>query len=69
MKKSEKILKRMGFDSIESLLNIVKKEIDEEEKQLRNQDNDIYLSEESSPFFEDLENLLDFDFSFLDERR
>ena len=65
----------MGFNSIEELQEELKKVISKQREQLRNQENDKFLSDEEGEdidfsFLEDFElDLpdLDFDFDFLDE--
>ena len=70
--KQMKELHKMGFNSIEELQEELKKVINEQRKQLRNQENDKFLSDEGEgidfSFLEDFElDLPDFDFDFLDE--
>lgn len=72
--KQMKELHKMGFNSIEELQEELKKVINEQRKQLRNQENDKFLSDEGEDidfsFLEDFELDLpdfDFDFDFLDE--
>ena len=65
----------MGFNSIEELQEELKKVISKQREQLRNQENDKFLSDDEGEdidfsFLEDFElDLpdLDFDFDFLDE--
>ena len=73
-RKQMKELHKMGFNSIEELQKELKKVINEQRKQLRNQENDKFLSDEGEDidfsFLEDFELDLpdfDFDFDFLDE--
>ena len=73
-RKQMKELHKMGFNSIEELQEELKKVIKEQRKQLRNQENDKFLSDEGEDidfsFLEDFELDLpdfDFDFDFLDE--
>lgn len=73
-RKQMKELHKMGFNSIEELQEELKKVINEQRKQLRNQENDKFLSDEGEDidfsFLEDFELDLpdfDFDFDFLDE--
>lgn len=69
-----KELHKMGFNSIEELQEELKKVISKQREQLRNQENDKFLSDEGEDidfsFLEDFELDLpdfDFDFDFLDE--
>ena len=70
-----KELHKMGFNSIEELQEELKKVISKQREQLRNQENDKFLSDDEGEdidfsFLEDFElDLpdLDFDFDFLDE--
>lgn len=69
-----KELHKMGFNSIEELQEELKKVINKQREQLRNQENDKFLSDEGEDidfsFLEDFELDLpdfDFDFDFLDE--
>lgn len=74
-RKQMKELHKMGFNSIEELQEELKKVINKQREQLRNQENDKFLSDEEGEdidfsFLEDFElDLpdLDFDFDFLDE--
>lgn len=74
-RKQMKELHKMGFNSIEELQEELKKVINEQRKQLRNQENDKFLSDDEGEdidfsFLEDFELDLpdfDFDFDFLDE--
>lgn len=74
-RKQMKEIKKMGFNSVEELQEALKKEIANQRKQLRNQENDKFLSdnEEEDFNFDFLEDFeldlpdLDFDFDFLDE--
>lgn len=74
-RKQMKELHKMGFNSIEELQEELKKVISKQREQLRNQENDKFLSDEEREdidfsFLEDFElDLpdLDFDFDFLDE--
>lgn len=70
-----KELHKMGFNSIEELQEELKKVISKQREQLRNQENDKFLSDDEGEdidfsFLEDFELDLpdfDFDFDFLDE--
>ena len=65
----------MGFNSIEELQEELKKVISKQREQLRNQENDKFLSDDEGEDidFSSLEDFeldlpdLDFDFDFLDE--
>ena len=72
-RKQMKELHKMGFNSIEELQEELKKVISKQREQLRNQENDKFLSDEEEDFNFDIEDFeldlpdFDFDFSFLDE--
>ena len=74
-RKQMKELHKMGFNSIEELQEELKKVISKQREQLRNQENDKFLSDDEGEdidfsFLEDFElDLpdLDFDFDFLNE--
>lgn len=72
--KQRKSLQEMGFNNIDELKEAIKKKINEKQNQLRNKENDIFLSDYEEPFdFSFLDDIeldlpeLDFDFSFLDK--
>lgn len=67
-RKQMKELHKMGFNSIEELQEELKKVISKQREQMRNQENDKFLSDEEGEnidfsFLEDFE----LDFDFLDE--
>ena len=67
-RKQMKELHKMGFNSIEELQEELKKVISKQREQLRNQENDKFLSDEEGEnidfsFLEEFE----LDFDFLDE--
>ena len=74
-RKQMKELHKVGISSIEELQEELKKVISKQREQLRNQENDKFLSDDEGEdidfsFLEDFElDLpdLDFDFDFLDE--